>query len=123
LSDIILERNLLRVYRLRPGEQLRAFSLFEVDPMSESYRLPSWFIKGKLNAWALSRWLAEVHERRGWLPSLPEEANRKHAAELLREGVSEEVLIRAVHLASQLANHPFSFKFVRKILDRSGDSL
>jgi hypothetical protein len=84
------------------------------SPTSERYVYPPWYDDGKeITSWSLSKWMEEVHARRGWAPAFPQIINMKHAKGLLEEYSGEE-LIRVIHDCAIHANHPFSFAFVRR---------
>ena len=84
------------------------------DPSSTYFEYPDWLLP--LNAPKLVSWLKECHENAELQFIEPYKRHLKQAKKLV-DSYGHDDLIRATKRAAQLAKHPFSFKFVEKILN------
>lgn len=83
------------------------------DPSSTYFQYPDYLLP--LTATKLVQWLKECHYS-AKLDLLGLDGRYSRQAQKLVNQYGHDDLIRAVKLASQVAKHPFSFKFVEEFL-------
>lgn len=85
------------------------------DPSSVYFQYPDWLLP--LTPGKLVSWLKECHETAGLAFIEPWGRHLRPAKKLMSQYGYDD-LIRVVKKASQLAKHPFSFRFVGRILSQ-----
>ena len=86
------------------------------DPSSVYFQYPDWLLP--LNAPKLVSWLEECHQVAELQFIEPWKRHLRSAKRLVEE-YGHDDLIRAVKRASQVSRYPFTFKFVKKVLDEN----
>lgn len=113
----LLSRNQLRSHSLGNSHSIQFVYLEEGDPLSPQYKYPEWYDPQKdVTAWALAKWLVEVHEKHKRIPRFSFNTLLKQAKDVKKK-YPPLMLIRAIHLAGQISQYPFSFKFVKRLCE------
>ena len=114
----ILARNKISTHYSSPfsneGSSIALSEAKRGDPSSTYFQYPNWLLP--LTPFKLVTWLKECHYRAGLDFILPFRRHLRQAQKLV-DNHGHDDLIRAVKQASLVAQHPFTFKFVGKVLN------